>query len=39
MRLESLTWQHKIEWKWECGHNGHAGNEAADTLAQAAAGN
>jgi ribonuclease HI len=39
MRLDSLTSQHTIEWKWECDHNGHTGNEAADILAQAAAGN
>jgi ribonuclease HI len=32
-QLDHLTQQHEIEWFWVRGHNGHAGNERADQLA------
>ena len=31
--LDELAQQHEIEWIWVKGHNGHAGNERADELA------
>ena len=27
MRLDLLASKHASEWRWERGHNGHAGNE------------
>lgn len=33
MRLEAALAQHKVKWVWVRGHNGDAGNEAADALA------
>ena len=32
-RLDDLSAQHEIEWKWVKGHAGDAGNERADQLA------
>ncbi len=32
-RLDAVSVQHQIEWIWVKGHAGHAGNEAADVLA------
>ena len=32
-KLDVLTNNHQIEWKWVKGHAGHAGNERADELA------
>ena len=32
-RLDNLTNQHSIEWKWVKGHSGHRENEIADQLA------
>jgi ribonuclease HI len=32
-RLDELRDQHKIEWLWVRGHDGNAGNERADVLA------
>jgi ribonuclease HI len=32
-RLDELAAQHKVEWLWVKGHNGHDGNERADALA------
>lgn len=34
--LAALAASHKIEWHWVRGHNGNAGNERADTLANLA---
>ncbi|MBC7490199.1 MAG: ribonuclease HI [Glaciimonas sp.] len=31
--LDAAQARHKIEWLWVRGHNGHAGNERADALA------
>lgn len=31
--LVSAKGQHEVEWLWVKGHNGHAGNERADVLA------
>lgn len=31
--LDAAQAQHTIEWRWVRGHNGHAGNERADQLA------
>ncbi|MFJ3045474.1 ribonuclease HI [Herbaspirillum chlorophenolicum] len=31
--LDAAQAQHKVEWRWVRGHNGHAGNERADQLA------
>jgi ribonuclease HI len=32
-RLDELSQQHDIEWKWVRGHDGNVGNERADELA------
>ena len=32
-RLDALASEHDVEWIWVRGHNGHAGNERADALA------
>jgi ribonuclease HI len=32
-QLDEAQARHKIEWRWVRGHNGHAGNERADALA------
>jgi ribonuclease HI len=34
--LDLLASQHKIHWRWVKGHQGHAGNERADALANRA---
>lgn len=31
--LDEAQSRHRIEWRWVRGHNGHAGNERADALA------
>ena len=31
--LDAAQARHSVEWKWVRGHNGHAGNERADALA------
>ena len=31
--LDAAQARHKVEWRWVRGHNGHAGNERADQLA------
>ncbi|MCA1324697.1 ribonuclease HI [Herbaspirillum sp. alder98] len=31
--LDAAQAEHKVEWRWVRGHNGHAGNERADQLA------
>ena len=31
--LDALVAQHRIDWYWVKGHNGHPGNERADALA------
>jgi ribonuclease HI len=31
--LDAAQARHKLEWRWVRGHNGHAGNERADALA------
>jgi ribonuclease HI len=33
-RLDELVQNHRIEWLWVRGHNGHAENERADALAR-----
>ena len=33
-RLDELTQNHSIEWRWIRGHNGHPENERADALAR-----
>jgi len=35
-RLEALAGRHRVEWCWVKGHSGHAQNECADALANAA---
>lgn len=35
-KLDSLSTEHIIEWKWVKGHSGHPGNEHADRLANEA---
>lgn len=35
-RLDALTSQHQIEWKWVRGHNSHEENELVDALARKA---
>ncbi len=35
-RLDDLCSRRRLEWKWVRGHNGHEGNERADTLAREA---
>jgi ribonuclease HI len=32
-RLDALSRQHQVEWRWVRGHNGDPGNERADLLA------
>ncbi|MCA0912891.1 ribonuclease HI [Marinobacter nauticus] len=32
-KLDVLSREHMISWEWVKGHNGHPGNEEADTLA------
>ncbi len=32
-RLDSLASKHTVNWHWLKGHNGHAGNERCDVLA------
>lgn len=32
-RLDSVSSRHKVNWHWLKGHNGHAGNERCDALA------
>jgi ribonuclease HI len=36
MELEREAARHEVEWHWVRGHAGHAGNEAADALANQA---
>jgi ribonuclease HI len=36
LALEQQAARHEIEWHWVRGHAGHAGNEAADSLANQA---
>ncbi|EJN09323.1 ribonuclease HI [Herbaspirillum sp. YR522] len=31
--LDAAQAEHQVEWRWVRGHNGHAGNERADQLA------
>jgi ribonuclease HI len=31
--LDAAQARHRVEWRWVRGHNGHAGNERADQLA------
>jgi ribonuclease HI len=37
-RLLALAGQHRIDWRWVRGHNGHAENERCDELARNAIG-
>lgn len=32
-KLDALSRQHQVSWHWVRGHNGHPGNERADSLA------
>lgn len=32
-RLDSVSTQHRVDWRWVKGHAGHEGNELADLLA------
>ena len=32
-QLDAISSRHQVEWVWVRGHDGHAGNERADTLA------
>lgn len=32
-RLDAVSAQHKVDWRWVKGHAGHDGNERADALA------
>jgi ribonuclease HI len=32
-RLDTLSRQHQVDWRWVRGHNGDPGNERADQLA------
>jgi ribonuclease HI len=32
-KLDALARQHEVSWHWVRGHNGHPGNERADSLA------
>ncbi len=34
-KLDSLASEHRVNWHWLKGHNGHAGNERCDQLANA----
>lgn len=34
--LDALAKQHRVQWEWVRGHDGHPGNERADTLAKEA---
>ena len=36
-RLDTLTQQHTVEWRWVKGHSGHPQNERCDVLARTAA--
>ena len=36
MKLDKLSSEHDIEWRWVKGHSGHPENERADELASAA---
>lgn len=35
-RLDNALGQHRVEWEWVRGHNGHHGNERVDQLANRA---
>ncbi|HEY5974708.1 MAG TPA: ribonuclease HI [Geobacteraceae bacterium] len=37
-RLAALAGQHRVDWRWVRGHNGHAENERCDELARQAIG-
>ncbi len=34
--LDTLAKRHRVQWEWVRGHDGHPGNERADTLAKEA---
>ena len=34
--LDALAKRHRVQWEWVRGHDGHPGNERADTLAKEA---
>jgi ribonuclease HI len=36
LALEAASQRHQVSWRWVRGHDGHAENERADTLARAA---
>lgn len=36
LKLDKLVQEHQVSWEWVRGHTGHAGNERADVLANAA---